>query len=63
MIISRKRFEQEIFNRLEAERMEMYRRRELEEIHRDHERDIARLECMIAKLGEKIVRGQNTENP
>lgn len=61
MIISRKRFEEEIYNRLEKERQEMTLRRAFDDIHRDHERDIARLECMIAKLEEKIVRGNPLE--
>lgn len=54
MIISRKRFEQEIFNRLDTERREIYQRQEFENMRREYERDMAKFEYRIARLEEEI---------
>ena len=59
MIISRKRFQEEIFNRLETERMEMNRHIAMDDIYRElndfrnmHDRDIRNLVERICKLEE-----------
>lgn len=61
MIISRKRFEQEIFERLDRERCEIYRRQEMDNMRTAYERDMARLENRIARLEEEIRRKKHNE--
>ena len=60
MIISRKRFEQEIFERLDRERTEVYRRQQFDEMLRNYERDMAKFEYRLARLEEEI-RGKKRE--
>lgn len=62
MIISRKRFEQEIFERLDRERCEIYRRQQFDEMQRNYERDMAKLEYRIARLEEEIRGKKQNEN-